>query len=200
MNIQPPISETRRQDPMRQAELRVYRALAESPESGHALYEIKARPRSGEVDFPMWLEGVGHLGLIVKGGPHVLEENGTWTRHDQNGSTPNLHLKQDNWGAVMAFHEVVMEKLQRYIFIVPVIVFVDMEFDERIAAWAETGYMSVIFGAHDLVPRLVDLAKAKGTCMTPAHLGGDRRRSRSVHPRTSPRRAGPGHAGRRSGA
>ena len=167
MQIVPPLSEIRLQDPKRQAEIRVYQALAESPVPRHALYEIRAKPNSPDLDFPLWLESIGHLGLDVRGGPHVLEANGTFTRYDRNECTPNLSLRHHAWQAAIAFHEAIKEQLHRRIFIVPVLVLADMEPDQRIDAWAATGYVSALCGTHDLIPRLIDLAENKGCLMTP---------------------------------
>ena len=68
MNVQPQFPPHRRQDPKRNSEAMVYDQLARSHHPGQALYELEAAPESPELDFCVWLEGVGCFGLQVKGG------------------------------------------------------------------------------------------------------------------------------------
>ena len=69
MNIQPQFPPHRRSnDPKRNSEAMVYDQLARSHHPGQALYELEAAPETPELDFCVWLEGVGCFGLQVKGG------------------------------------------------------------------------------------------------------------------------------------
>ena len=74
----------------------------------------------------------------------MLQENGTRSRHDRNGLTPNLSSRHDAWQAVIAFQEVIKKRLRRRIFIAP-----------------------VICGTTHLAPRLVALGKTRKHLMTP---------------------------------
>ena len=68
MNMQPQFPPHRRQDPKCNSEAMVYDQLARSYHPGRALYELEAAPEAPELDFFVWLEGVGCFGLQVKGG------------------------------------------------------------------------------------------------------------------------------------
>ena len=56
-----------RTDPKRQAEARIFDAIQASCRPGFAYYEWKRDHRSPEVDFALWLLGVGRFSLQVKG-------------------------------------------------------------------------------------------------------------------------------------
>ena len=77
MRITPPFPEDRRQDPLRQAELRVYEQLMQSTIAGHALYEAKANRHCRELDFLVILEDTARIGIEVKGGQYRIE-GGKW--------------------------------------------------------------------------------------------------------------------------
>lgn len=58
----------RRRKPKRRAERRIFEALANSPLDGFAYYEWRRDYYDGEVDFAIWVEGLGRAALQVKGG------------------------------------------------------------------------------------------------------------------------------------
>ena len=72
-----PFPETRQNDPRHQAELFVYRTLARSTAPGLALYGFHPDRNAPESDYLLWLEGVAHFNIEVKGGEYTLE-NGIW--------------------------------------------------------------------------------------------------------------------------
>ena len=57
-------------DPKRRAEHRVYRQLAESDLPGLFIFEWKRDKKSAEVDFVVWIRGVGLFAIQVKGGSY----------------------------------------------------------------------------------------------------------------------------------
>ena len=63
-----------RTDPKRQAEARIFDAIQASCRPGFAYYEWKRDHHSPEVDFALWLLGVGRFSLQVKGGGTVTEK------------------------------------------------------------------------------------------------------------------------------
>ena len=68
MNITPErFPQERRNDPKRQAEAAVFDTLANSQSAGHALYEWSAPGRPHQIDFPLWLEGIGRFAIEGQG-------------------------------------------------------------------------------------------------------------------------------------
>ena len=84
MIVTPEFPEHRLQDPRRQAEWRVYQEIAGSQAPGRALYEMRAGLYVPQLDFGIWLQGVAHYGLQVKGGENAAE-GGEWRLHSANG-------------------------------------------------------------------------------------------------------------------
>ena len=72
MKVDPPFPNERRLDPARQAECRIYERLERSGVAGLALYEVRASQRSRELDFLVFLEQSGRIGIEVKGGSYRL--------------------------------------------------------------------------------------------------------------------------------
>ena len=67
----------RRKKPKRQAERRVYEALAGSDRRGFCYYEWRQGYEHIELDFAVWIEGLGRFALQVKGGRYLLID-GEW--------------------------------------------------------------------------------------------------------------------------
>ena len=84
MIVTPEFPEHRLQDPRRQAEWRVYQEITGSQAPGRALYEMRAGLYVPQLDFGIWLQGVAHYGLQVKGGENATE-GGEWRLHSANG-------------------------------------------------------------------------------------------------------------------
>ena len=69
MDIQPQFPpDRRRDDPQRNSEAEVYDQPARSGHPGQAPHDLTDVPEGPELDFRVWLEGVGWFGLEVKGG------------------------------------------------------------------------------------------------------------------------------------
>ena len=159
MRVYDDFPEHRLKDPKRQAELKVYRQLEASDAEGVACYEARPNSRCKELDFAIWITGVARYGIQVKGGSYRTEKGGwyliTPTGEERKGSP----LKQA-WDSTMGLHDHLQKRIagNRNPFIVPVIVFPDMQPDEDIEAWAMQAGVRVLFGADRLVERLVELA------------------------------------------
>ena len=77
-------------DRKRQAEHRVYRQLAESELPGLFIFEWKRDKKSAEIDFVVWMRGVGTFAIQVKGGSYqyrrdddkewYLRKSGEWEK------------------------------------------------------------------------------------------------------------------------
>ena len=159
MKVHLDFPEHRLDDPKRQAELAVYQQLAASEAEGVALYEARPNSQCKELDFAIWLTGIARYGMQVKGGFYRTGK-GAWylitpTSEERKGSP----LKQV-WDSTMGLHDHLQRRItgNRNPFIVPVLVFPDMDIDEAIEAWATQAGVRVLFGAERLVDRLVHLA------------------------------------------
>ena len=74
----------RRNDPMRQAEARVFDEINASRLPGFAHYEWQRDHKSPQLDYALWLLNVSRFGVDVKGGQYFLEK-GKWYLKTDNG-------------------------------------------------------------------------------------------------------------------
>ena len=157
MKIQPAFPPHRRQDPRRGAEAGVYDQLAGSGLPGHALYELKPLPEAPELDFAVWLQDRARFGAQVKGGPYSV--NGTvWTLQTVNGTEYVPCPLTQTWDAAIAVRDAVYRALGFKIFIIPVLLLPDTPPNQAIEKWATQRRVKVLFGADNLVDRLLELA------------------------------------------
>lgn len=157
MRVIPEFPEHRREDPTRQAEFRVYQELVNSDRPGYALYEIKPISRVPELDYAVWLEGVGVFGIQVKGG-QVMKEGSLWLLHTVDGTEEMPCPIQRTWDASLAVKTVVKRRMGRRPYVLPVLLFPDMLPDPVIQhAVDHDGRVSLLWGEEDLVERLIAL-------------------------------------------
>ena len=149
-----------RTDPKRQAEARIFDAIQSSCQPGFAYYEWKRDHRSPEVDFALWLLGVGRFGLQVKGGQRSLI-NGKWYLATQNGPKETGSPSRKAWSAAMSLREEMVETLEDdSAFIIAAMMFPDMEPDPDIAAMVAREHAHDIWGTDNLFERLREIAAA----------------------------------------
>lgn len=157
MKVTPEFPEHRRQDPTRQAELRVYNELVNSPRSGYAIYEVRPISAAPELDFAVWVEGMGCYGIQVKGGQNT-KEGARWLLHTVDGTEEVPCPIQQTWDAALAIKTAVKRRLGRRTFVIPVLLFPDMLPDPEIERFVESdGRVSLLWGEEDLVNRLMAL-------------------------------------------
>ena len=161
MKIQPAFPPHRRQDPRRAAEAGVYDQLAGSGLPGHALYELKPLPEAPELDFAVWLQDRARFGIQVKGGPYSVDGT-VWTLRTSQGIQHVPCPLTQTWDAAIAVRDVVNRVLGFKTFIIPVLLFTDTPPDPSIKEWAWRRRVKVLFGADDLVDRLLELADRTG--------------------------------------
>ena len=148
-------------DRKRQAEHRVYRQLAESELPGLFIFEWKRDKKSAEVDFVVWMRGVGTFAIQVKGGLYqyrrdddkewYLRKSGEWEK------VPSP-LQQTWSGADALIHS--SPRIRDYrSFVLPVLLFTDMDPDRDIEARADRDKVHPLFGADDLPRKLTELAR-----------------------------------------
>ena len=147
----------RRQDPMRRAEARVFDEFRHSLLPGFAYYEWQRNHNSPQLDFALWLPGVGRFGLQIKGGQYRLQK-GKWYLMTGNGSTKKDSLVRKTWDASMLLHDDIVNILGHDTFFIAVLVFPDMEPDQAIAANARRSNVHVIWGVDSLVDKLQEIA------------------------------------------
>ena len=160
MLIKPKFPDHRLRDPKRRAELAIYRELEASTTPGVVLYEPRFGPYSRGLDFAAWLEGIGRFGIEGKGGHHSVKDAAWYL------STPSGQVEIDcpalqAWDGSMAFRDRIAVKKGRGPFIVPVVIFPDMEPDARIAAKLADSPAHAIFGVEDLTGQLSRLTHVK---------------------------------------
>ena len=138
MDVFPRFPKHRLKDPKRQAELRVYRELADSDVEGVALYEARPNSQCKELDFATLIPGVGRYGCRSRAGTTAPRGRpDTWPPPAAR-SARAAPLKQA-CDSTMGLHDFLQEHIagNRN----PFIVLPDMEPDEGIEAWAtQAGY------------------------------------------------------------
>ena len=158
MKVTPEFPEHRVRDPQRQAELRVYNELVNSPCPGYALYEVKPINSAPEVDFAVWIEGVGCLGMQVKGGQNTVEDAIRWFLNTVEGTEPVPCPIQRTWDAALSIKTAVKRRLGRRMYVIPVLLYPDMLPDPDIQRVVESdARVSLLWGEQDLVKRLTEL-------------------------------------------
>ena len=149
----------RRQDPMRQAEARVYDALTRLELDGHGLYEFRYRKQ--QVDFPLWLHWIGRFAIEVKGGRYEMTAQGEWALIGPDGEritvpSPIGEASQATIEMRGAIHKATKFKN----FIAGVLLFPDMDRDERIEATAlQTSCVYTVCGLEQLAGDLERVAE-----------------------------------------
>ena len=154
---------SRRKMPKRRAERRVYEALANSNRRGFCYYEWHKGYERIELDFAVWIEGLGRFALQVKGGRYVLID-GEWYLKTRDGvklieSCPLDETKL----AALDWHDDIKELAEtRYNpFVVPVLIFPDMEPDEAIERLARRKGVYVIWGTEHLMTDLEQIVGSR---------------------------------------
>ena len=160
MNVYPEFPEHRLKDPKRRAELAIYLELQRSDAPGVAIYEARPNYQCKELDYFVPLTGVGRFGIQIKGGDNRTEK-GDWYLATRGGEERKDSPLKQAWDSTMALHDFLQKRVKHgnTPFIVPVIIFPDMDPDEGIEACAMRAGVRVLFGADNLVERLVEMAK-----------------------------------------
>ena len=149
----------RRDDPMRRAEARVFAEINASCLPRFAYYEWQRDHNSPQLDFALWLSGVGRFGLEVKGGQYVLKR-GKWHLNTEDRPQKKCPLRK-TWDATMSLHDELVGILEHEAFFIAVLVLPDMEPDQAITAKAERSNVNVLWVTDGLVDRLEQIATAR---------------------------------------
>ena len=153
--------------PMRRAEHTIYQILAQSDCPGRALYEARVLPHGRQIDFAVWIEGVGRYATELKGGTWGIDDRGEWRLFADGGWQHQDSPVAQAWDAAMSIPEAIQRRFHRKVYIIAVIALPDMEPDQVIVDAAARQRVEVLFGTDRWVERLVDLAEPRSIIMPP---------------------------------
>ena len=155
---------TRRNKPKRRAERRVFEALAGSDRRGFAYYEWRKGYERIELDFAVWIEGLGRFALQVKGGRYRLID-GDWYLRKREGLEPVPSCPLDEAKlAGLDLHDDIEERACTPYnpFVVPVLLFPDMtEPDAAIESLTRRKGVYVVWGVEDLLADLERIVRSR---------------------------------------
>ena len=154
---------TRRKKQKRRAERRIYEALAGSDRQGFVYYEWRRCYEHIELDFAVWIVGLGRFALQVKGG-HYLLIDGEWYLKTRDGLVPIETSPLDEaWLAALELHDEIKERAAtpHNPYVIPVLVFADMESDPVIEALARRKGVYLVWRTDDLVADLSAVARGR---------------------------------------
>ena len=158
--------ESRRMDPRRQGELRIYDDIASSPVPGLAIYGGKAGSEAPEVDFPIWLQKEARASTEIKAGNYSFEL-GEWRLYSVNGpevvDSPVIQARD----AAISIRDAVRKSLRRKVFVLAFLIFPDMDPDREIIKEASRHKVHVIFGSRGIVDEILRVAAAEEIIMPP---------------------------------
>ena len=154
----------RRKKPKRQAERRVYEALASSDRQGFVYYEWRKGYEHLELDFAVWVEGLGRFALQVKGG-HYLLIDGDWHLKTREGIRPVKSCPLDEAKlAAFDLHDDMAERAATSYnpYVIPVLVFPDMEADPAIEQLARRAGVYLVWRTDNLMADLEQIVRRRG--------------------------------------
>ena len=153
----------RRRMPKRRAEQQVYEALAESDRRGFVYYEWRRGYAYQELDFAVWIAGLGRFALQVKGGRYRLID-GEWRLLTREGSKEVRSCPLDEtWLATLDLHDDIEELAGTAYnpYVIPVLLFPDMERDSAIEQLAKRKGVYVVWGINDLLDDLERIVRSR---------------------------------------
>ena len=158
----------RRKKPKRQAERRVYEALAGSDRRGFCYYEWRQGYEHIELDFAVWIEGLDRFALQVKGGRYLLID-GEWRLKTRDGVKLIESCPLDEaWLAALDLHDDIKEKAQTGYnpFVIPVLAFPDMDPDPAIKKLARRKGVHLVWHTDDLMADLIAISRSRSVSGT----------------------------------
>ena len=169
----------RRKKPKRQAERRVYEALAVAGRQGFVYYEWRKGYEHIELDYAVWIEGLGRFALQVKGGRYLLID-GEWYLKTRTGikSVRSCPLDETKLAALDLHDDIKECACTSYNpYVIPVLMFPDMDPDPSIRQLAKRAGVYVIWGVRNLLADLTEIVRSRRVSEA---LGMDRI-AREVH-------------------
>ena len=163
----------RRKKPRRQAERRIYEALAGSDRRGFCYYEWRRGYGHIELDFAVWVNGLGRFALQVKGGRYLIID-GEWYLKTRDGLQPVKSCPLDEAKlAALDLHDDIKELAETVYnpFVIPVLAFPDMEADPAIEQLARRAGVYLVWRTDNLMADLEQIVRRRGV---PASLTMER--------------------------
>ena len=154
---------TRAAMPERRAERRIYQGLANSGRTGCACYEWRRDYGRIEVDFVIWLEGLGRFALQVKGGRYLLID-GEWHLRTRRGLKAAASSPLDEaWLGALDLHDDIEELAETAYnpFVTAVVAFPDMEPDADMVNLARRKAVHLLWGDDDPVGQLEEACRRR---------------------------------------
>ena len=154
----------RRRKPKRRAEREVYEALAGSDRRGFVYYEWRRGYERIELDFAVWVEGLGRVALQVKGGRYLLID-GEWRLKTRDSVKPiEVSPLDEAWLAALDLHDDIEELAEAAYnpFVIPALLFPDMEPDPAIEALARRKGVHLVWRTDDLMADLIAIVRRRG--------------------------------------
>ena len=152
------LSDERRNDPRRRAEMAVLDQLTASDYQGTAIYEWSAGHGAQEIDVPIWIRDMGRYALQVKGGTYIIRDY-NWFLTLPDGT---LEKKPSpvfrTWDGAMTMRRAVEDVIGFQVYIIPVLVLPDMDPDPHVTALAAQKNVHVVWRGEDLMTRLAEIA------------------------------------------
>ena len=164
---------SRRKIPKRRAERQVYEALAGSDRRGFVFYEWRRGYGYIELDFAVWIEGLGRFALQVKGGRYLLID-GEWHLKTREGIRPVRSCPLDETKlSTLDLHDDIKELAETIYnpFVIPVLAFPDMEADPAIEQLARRAGVYLVWRTDNLMADLEQIVRRRGV---PASLTMER--------------------------
>ena len=167
MELYPTFPTCREDTPKRQAEKQIYEAFKSCDFDGRVLYEVRPLHTAPQLDFAVWIVGVGIFGIQTKGGRYIIID-GEWYLVGDQGRIRKESPIPGTWDAAMAIRDVVQEMFHQSIFVIPVLAMPNMEPNEDIEALAGSRNVAMHWGdPSQIVDHLVQLAIDRKVYITP---------------------------------
>ena len=199
MELYPTFPTCREDTPKRQAEKQIYEAFKSCDFDGRVLYEVRPLHTAPQLDFAVWIVGVGIFGIQTKGGRYIIID-GEWYLVTDQGRIRKESPIPGTWDAAMAIRDVVQEMFHQSIFVIPVLAMPNMEPNEEIEALAGSRNVAMHWGdPSQIVDHLVQLAIDRKVYITP-HAGQHRRPGAAGRARAGATAPGSGRTGIPAGA
>ena len=172
MQIHPEFPDNRLRDPRYHAELRVYKALQANEANGITIYGARLNRECRELDFLVLLTDVARFGIEAKGGHYKLDGT-AWRRQTSDGWEPAPNPLTQSRDASMQMRDALGEHLDHPPFILPILLFPDMEPDHGIEARATRAGVHALFGVDQLVERLIEIGHEASVFYPPTRWEAD---------------------------
>ena len=199
MELYPTFPTCREDTPKRQAEKQIYEAFKSCDFDGRVLYEVRPLHTAPQLDFAVWIVGVGIFGIQTKGGRYIIID-GEWYLVTDQGRIRKESPIPETWDAAMAIRDVVQEMFHQSIFVIPVLAMPNMEPNEEIEALAGSRNVAMHWGDPSQNRRPPRPVGHRPEGLHHAHAGQHRRPGAAGRARAGATAPGSGRTGSPAGA